>query len=355
MAANDQHLDDFVLDEEDTSSIALSTKVGALETNLVKVTDAVTKLTQFVQQLPSRAAAADTALGRKRMPSDSSDPMDAMEVAAHDDHDESDVHSLMAASGEKAPTEDASMKDPGADGELLDRIDAEYSPEEPSGPPLHEKLAKIVNKRLENPLSSELIKKKEEIFPRPANCDALAVPKVNAEIWRTMDKAQKGRDLRFSYAQRAVVKATTGVAVMADKLLNLTSSQSDTVTVSKADLEKLIVTSTDIVSLLGFASRDLACRRRELIRPALKSQFAPLCADSTPMTSTWLFGDNIHQTLTKVKQADQVGKEASPSFLAKGHSRFHRFKDNSKRRWGKQQDRGQSGSQPWKKSRKEKQ
>jgi len=350
----EDYAEDVLLREEDASSDFLSAKVEKLETNMVKVTDAVTKLTQFIDQLPSLAALADTAKGRKRTLSDSSaENMDTMDSDPIDD--ESDVRSLMASAGEK---EDTSKKDDAAPAEeaLLDRIDAEYSPDEPRGPALHEKLANIVTKRMENPLAADLIKKKEELFPRPSNCEVLAVPKVNAEIWRKMDNAQKGRDLRFSHAQRAVVKATTGVATMADKLLNFTSNEKGaTVTVNKADLEKLVVMSTDVVSLLGFANRDLAFRRRELIRPALKSQFAPLCADSTPMTSSWLFGDNIHQTLTKVKQADQVGKETSSSFLAKGNYRHNRFKEHGKRRWGKQQDNQQSGNPNWKKGRKDQQ
>lgn len=69
--------------------------------------------------------------------------------------------------------------------------------------------------------------------------------------------------------------------------------------------------STDDVSPLCFVNCDIAFLSRKLIRPALKSQFSPLCAESTPMTSNCLFGEDIHSTMMRMKQTGQVGKEAT--------------------------------------------
>ena len=127
--------------------------------------------------------------------------------------------------------------------------------------------------------------------------------------------------------------------MMADKMLAFTKNDT---AIPKSDLEDLVKTCLGAVSLLGFANREFSLRRRELIRPALKSQFGSLCGESTPITPEWLFGDDIHATLKKVKQAEQVGKEATQSghFLSKGGFRNSRYKDQSKRRHAK----GNNGS-----------
>ena len=206
MALNND-VDDFVYDNQDSVDDGLSAKVSALETNMVQVTEAVNNLTQIMSSFQS----ADTAERRKRRLSSASSNMDTRE--------EDDLKSLMGPK-DTPSVDDTSLADGGdpEDADILDRVVAEWCPEEATGPPVERKLAEIVNNRLSTPLSAELIKKKEEDFPRPINCDTLAVPKVNTEIWRAMNHAQRSRDIRFSNLQKAVVKATTGVTTLADKL-----------------------------------------------------------------------------------------------------------------------------------------
>jgi hypothetical protein len=65
---------------------------------------------------------------------------------------------------------------------------------------------------LSQKLSGTKLKEKAEKYCRPANCEKLIVPRVNAEIWDKLDNKTKHHDLRASTIQKAIVKAVNGNA-----------------------------------------------------------------------------------------------------------------------------------------------
>ena len=58
-----------------------------------------------------------------------------------------------------------------------------------------------------------------------------------------------------------------------------------------------ITPSVDVVALLGHVNTQLAQFRREQIKPALKEEFSTICSSEVPLTSQYLFGDELAKQL----------------------------------------------------------
>ena len=100
---------------------------------------------------------------------------------------------------------------------------------------------------------------------KPENCTDLTVPKVNPEIWSTLNNFKKSADLRLSNIQQVVEKATFGMIKACDTLLT-------TPTNTKLALSH----SIDSIALMGHAVGALSRIRRDQIKTALKPEFYSL-------------------------------------------------------------------------------
>ena len=103
--------------------------------------------------------------------------LDYMDDGDGNDHD--DVASLMREVGGTSP-DLAQGGDESDSDSLLDNISAKYDEEDDA----HGKLAAIANKAFSKPISLEVLKSKQELYPRPKNCEKVVVPKINSEIWK---------------------------------------------------------------------------------------------------------------------------------------------------------------------------
>ena len=79
-------------------------------------------------------------------------------------------------------------------------------------------LALIINKQFRKGFSPGLIDSKQSKYIRLVNCQELITPRVNNEVWRSLDKAAKQRDLRFSNIDKAIVHAAAAVGTLLDKI-----------------------------------------------------------------------------------------------------------------------------------------
>ena len=182
---------------------------------------------------------------------------------------------------------------------LLDNISAKYDEEEDVGADAHGKLAAIANKTFSKPISLEVLKSKQELYPRPKNCEKVVVPKINSEIWKKMNQGPfKKRDLRFMNVQKAVTKSAYAITKVAEQLLKLEKIDSK---------EHMIKSCTDALFLLGHANTTISIQRRTLLKPILKSDHG-LC-DSTVPIINWLFGDNLSATLKEIRKASHLGRD----------------------------------------------
>lgn len=199
--------------------------------------------------------------------------------------------------------------------DILTEIQNEYEnmKDEPTGENLKSsKLTDIVNGRfsMHSQLSEEQIKKKFETYNRPDNIHSMRVPLVNPEIWKKLKTkpAAKKNDLSLAHVERTMVKAATAVARLADVL-----------TEEKADTSKIRL-CTDAIALLGHANRELAFRRREVLKPALAGHTKKLC-DEKIVPTKWLFGSDLPTAYREVKAIDRL--EADVAGTSQGYSGYH--------------------------------
>ena len=88
---------------------------------------------------------------------------------------------------------------------LLSEIAQDFSTEATIGPNVSQKLADILNQRWSSKLDESKLKDKMGKYDRPGNCEKLAVPKVNPEIWSKLQHATRGSDLRLANLQKTLV------------------------------------------------------------------------------------------------------------------------------------------------------
>jgi hypothetical protein len=133
-------------------------------------------------------------------------------ATGHDlsDDSEDDVAELVGSDKSKPPETASDEED------FLDAITTELLEEEPAGPEVSTKLAKIVNNRFTVHSTKETIINKEKACPMPQNCEKLIVPKLNDEIRSKINAGTKSRDVRLYYIQKAVVKGIPSVIYIDD-------------------------------------------------------------------------------------------------------------------------------------------
>lgn len=198
------------------------------------------------------------------------------------------------------------------DSPLLSEIDASFDDDD-VGPEITPKLASIANKAFSKTVPIDSIKKKQESYSRPKNCDKVVVPKVNKEIWRKMSVGvTKKRDLRLMNIQKAVTKSSFAVCKIAEVLLKPDI---------KEEQDSMIRTCTDVLSLLGHANTAISLHRRDLLKPVLKGD-SSLCDSNVPVTS-FLFGDDLPKSLKEVRQASNLGRDyGSKNWRPRGGSSY---------------------------------
>lgn len=142
-------------------------------------------------------------------------------------------------------------------------------------------------------VTDELVSK----YKLPSNCDKLAPPLVNPEIWNDIAKKAQTYD-RFLRDIQTLL-ATGMIPVI--KLSKLLSSQ-----ISKNTDAKTLI--SDAIILLGQAQFNLSLRRRYMIRPFLKKKYSNLCSLNTPVTCS-LFGDDVQKEIKKCDTSMTVAKD----------------------------------------------
>ena len=103
--------------------------------------------------------------------------------------------------------------------DLLDLINESLNPSDMTGPPVSEKLAKLVNEKFT--LEFDLAKRKEisQQYNVPTNCDNLYVPRVNTEIWGRLSSNAKKTDIKFSLLQDMLLRISSAVMLTVASLL----------------------------------------------------------------------------------------------------------------------------------------
>ena len=267
--------------------------------DIAKIHDSLAEISSAMKEMGSAfKAIADsrTATKRKRQDSgsdhesllDGDDDDDRRDHEMSDSEDDAAAINDMLQDGGAAPnpaTSDVSSKD---QDKILEELDADMDDME-TGPEISPKLANIINKRFEKKLSADTRKEKQNKYCRPKNCDKMKVPKVNTEVWRQLNAYQKKQDIRVANMQTTLSKAATAVAQVTDHVLSVNKAGKN------VDVAEVLTKQTDALTLIGHTMIEMSVKRREAMKPALKREYASLCANEVPITEN-LFGNELSKT-----------------------------------------------------------
>ena len=116
--------------------------------------------------------------------------------------------------------------------------------------------------------------------------------KVNPEIWSQLNAKKKKVDLKISNLQQVIRKITFATLqttnVLGQNPIGLENN-------------KIMAKQVDTIAMLGHVSTQLAQLRRDEIKPSLKAEYSAICSAEVPITSQYLFGDDLAKQLRDAK------------------------------------------------------
>ena len=198
------------------------------------------------------------------------------------------------------------------------------------GPEINDKLADISNNRWEEKQEKVIVSERVKQYKMPRNCENVAVPRVNDEIWLKLPSICKGNDIKLASIGKCITASTAAVLECANDLLIARKSK------PRFDSNAMFVKLTDAVSLLGHVNHELVGKRRKVIKPHLKEEYRPLCTANIPIAKL-LFGEDLAKELRNPKKMSHCSNTVQKFSQAKlntrrsqGH-RFHPFLGNRDR------------------------
>lgn len=209
--------------------------------------------------------------------------------------------------------------------EILLAVDSELPADVQYGPPIMENLAMRINNHFkEKSLKGDVKKTVMDRHQIPENCKIISPPKLQDSILGLksfMDFAKRNERSLYN-TQNMVAKATSAVTTMLNDIL-VADKES-----KLADIKKLVKNGLDAVTLLGSIQHELSGRRKHNIRPALNTQYHPLCNANRP-TSEYLLGDDLQKGMKEAQEASKLAK-SYPSTFTKSSNFKHYEKQYSK-------------------------
>ena len=221
--------------------------------------------------------------------------------------------------GAKAPGENHGPKKPRietnnndrvdlqVDDEILEERDQEHKVATPLGEPISSKLAELFTKYWKfEPSHFSNIEKIEEKHLIPENCEEICDPKLNREIFFSKDihPCVKGADKRLRGTQNALVRATTAIISVSEKIL-------------QAERENYVINAKEVLSqaldgviLLGRVNHSLNKIRLE--KPNLSCELQQL-SDGSNLVTTYLLGDDSPKRMKELKETSRIALTQKPT------------------------------------------
>ena len=172
--------------------------------------------------------------------------------------------------------------------------------EELPAPSLSEDLATMVRKCACEKPSEEAAKLLQD------KAAELAVPRVEDLVWDQLDMQTRTRDAALQGLQQSLLRGLTAVAQAMDAIVAIDEER---------HFESEVRTLSDAIRFIGATNVDLCIKRRELIKPALNSEFKRICSATAPITDN-LFGDNLPQQVKDIVEMNRLKHKLAPSVRA---------------------------------------
>ena len=170
-------------------------------------------------------------------------------------------------------------------------------------------LARLVQGSYRRRLVPKLVVEFCDETPAPSNCTHLKVPDVNPPIWSCMSRDQRHNDLTCRSVQNelAVAGANSVRAIAALSTLKANAVGDHT----KDEIKGIMNLVAKSVALMGSASHGVSVKRRKDIKPCLSTQLQSLCAESTPVSENWLFGDDLQYQIRDIQDARRLAHQVA--------------------------------------------
>ena len=221
--------------------------------------------------------------------------------------------------------------------DILRSVEQTFDTDEKTGEGVEDDLARLVCGKFNEKQAAKAIQQRVDSLPRPDNCSALMVPRVNSVIWKRLPDALQKRDLAGAATQRQIVKATVAVTQLANDLLREQNSGKSGM--SHSDRVKCC---TNAIALLGASSRDVSLSRRWNLRNHIGSLYR-FCEDTDTLPITdQLFGSDLSASFRQAREMDKlsaaVGQHDNRSFGAANGKKAFLWKGKGKQGQGQQQN-----------------
>ena len=212
---------------------------------------------------------------------------------------------------------------------------------------------------------------RDEVTPRPGNCEGLVMAKMNKLVWDVMSSQSRTVDKKLQSICTSVVKAVMAkmnklvwdvmssqsrtvdkklqsictsvvkAGVCLTKTMNLAAKMEKTLTDKEIDMDinmtEIINGCHDAMGLMGHSNYQTNMLRRDLLRPELKREYAHLCTHTLPVTQE-LFGDDVSKTAREIEDTAKIRDRMAGSSIQRGTFRS--------RSWNRGRLRGSMKSRP---------
>lgn len=170
---------------------------------------------------------------------------------------------------------------------------------------------------------------KDDVYPRPSNCEGLVTVKLNQLVWDIVSPAARSRDKKLQSIETSIVKSASILAKVVDKAAKVENKAQQ----SGCELGYFIDGCNDALALLGHANRQVNMARRDFLKPELRNEYAHLCTHSLPFTNQ-LFGDDLSKTAKEIEECSRIGYKllhgrgsyrGRPPYMHRGRGRGYSF------------------------------
>ena len=189
----------------------------------------------------------------------------------------------------------------------LDEGDLYEGPEE-FRRPVFDSLATRLTKAVTLPPKKESLENISKRYLTPSNARSVCAPKVEDQLWATINPRARSFDVRAQKLQKTVVQGMLPYAEILCELQNAVSENRN------ADTSRIKQLALDGITLCGHASYEMSMKRREDLKPAIIPKYRGICRRTIPVGDT-LFGkeSELNSNLRNVKETYLVGQRVTSS------------------------------------------